>query len=158
MRAVVYYQSSRRAYIYCGRITSLASPMLCRVLENSFCRISRCLFNSAKRAFFARISSFLDCTDDILINVSHQSNKISMDVINCSNEVRGGRREQVDVKVAANRHFSRPWLRKLPQKIILGGRVKLAKQSFPTTPIEVANATRGHLPSFATTRHPSNNT
>jgi hypothetical protein len=56
--------------------------MLCRVLENSFCRISRCRLSSASLAFFARISSFLDCTDDMLYLFSssvNQSDKILAD-------------------------------------------------------------------------------
>nr|POF12821.1 hypothetical protein CFP56_09972 [Quercus suber] len=44
-------------------ITSEVSPMLCRLLLNSFWRNSRCRFNSASFAFLARISSLRDSGD-----------------------------------------------------------------------------------------------
>ena len=70
--------------------TSLASPILCRVLENSFCRISLCRLSSANRAFLARISSFLAWTDDIILYyiVSNLANCVKPRCINSKSKPR----------------------------------------------------------------------
>ena len=46
--------------------TSAASPRLCLLVLNSFCRSSRCRLSSANFAFFASISSLRDCSDDMI--------------------------------------------------------------------------------------------
>ena len=122
-------------------ITSLASPILCLVLENSFCRISLCRLSSANRAFFARISSFLAWTDDIVIPLSRLQ---SCEINQCGDTSTRGQSRNAHCILTCRKFGpigTTPCLRSLPQKITLGELAEL-----PTTPIESTTTPHNSTP------------